>query len=159
VLIDLNTKSRDVINADYRIALGVAARAPFARFLTFQYRFLHESSYIGDEYTLFASLQPSFRGYNVSYEASELHAAIDHRASGLGSGLPQPRISYMRAFAGFRNLYTNGYDGFTGLFEPASPIRLVSQKEYNLGEELYFRGWQPFDQRPDAGWWSRLFAF
>ena len=159
LLIDLNTKSRDVINADYRIALGVAARAPFARFLAFQYRFLHESSHIGDEYALFASPQPSFRRYNVSYEASELYAAIDHRASGLGSGLPQPRISYMRAFVGFRHLYTNGYDGFTGLFEPASPIRLVSQEEYNLGGELYFRGWQLPDQRPDAGWWSRLFAF
>ena len=75
LLIDLNTESRDVINADYRIGLGVAVRAPFARFLAFQYRFSHESSHIGDEYTLFASRQPSFRRYNVSCEANELYAA------------------------------------------------------------------------------------
>ena len=159
LLIDLNTESRDVINADYRIGLGVAVRTPFARFLAFQYRFFHESSHIGDEYTLFASRQPSFRRYNVSYEANELYVAIDHRASPLGSGLPQPRISYMRAFAGFRHLNTDRYDGFTGLFEPVSPVLLVGQNEYHVGGELYFRAWQLPDQRPDAGWWSRLLAF
>ena len=159
VLIDLNTESRDVINADYRIALGVALRVPFAPFLAFQYRFIHESSHIGDEYTLFASLQPGFRRYNVSYEANDLYAAIDHRASQVRSGLAQPFISYMRAFAGFRRLNTDRHDGFTGLFEPASPVLLAAQQEYHVGGELYFRGWQPPEQRADSGWWSRLFAF
>lgn len=159
LLIDLNTKSRDVINADYRIALGVALRTPFARFLAFQYRFLHESSHIGDEYTLFASRQPDFRRYNVSYEANELYLAIDHVTSPLAAGLPQPRISYMRAFAGFRHLTADRYDGFTGLFEPASPLLGIGQNEYHLGGELYFRAWQLSDQSAEAGWWSRLLAF
>ena len=70
LLIDLNTESRDVINADYRIGLGLAVRAPVARFLAFRYQFLHESAHIGDEYTLFASQQPNFRRYNVSFEAN-----------------------------------------------------------------------------------------
>ena len=61
ILVDLNTESRDVINADYRVGLGVAMRLPFAPFLAFQSRFFHESSHIGDEYTLFASRQPEFR--------------------------------------------------------------------------------------------------
>ncbi len=159
LLLDLNTESKDVINADYRIGLGAAARVPFARFLAFRYRFFHESAHIGDEYALFASRQPSFRRYNVSYEAHELYTAVDHRASQSGSGLPQSRISYMRAYAGFRRLNTDRYDGFTGLFEPASPVRLESQNEYHVGGELYFRGWQAPEQRPDASWWSQLFAF
>jgi len=159
LLIDLNTESRDVINADYRIGLGVATRLPFAPFLSFRYSFFHESSHIGDEYTLFASRQPSFRRYNVSYEANELYTAVDHRPSRLESELRPLTISYMRAFGGFRHLHTGGYDGFTGLFEPASPIVLVGQNEYHLGGELYFRGWQAPDQRADAGWWSRMMSF
>ena len=119
LLIDLNTESRDVINADYRIGLGLAVRAPVARFLAFRYQFLHESAHIGDEYTLFASQQPNFRRYNVSFEANELYAAIDH-VSELRPGLPPPRISYMRAFVGFRHLNTDRYAGFNGLFEPAT---------------------------------------
>ena len=132
LLIDLNTESRDVINADYQVGLGVAVRLPFARFLAFPYRFFHESAHIGDEYTLFASPQPSFRRYNISYEANELYAAMDHRAPPFRSGVPQARISYMRAYAGFRRLNTDRYAGFTGLFEPASPILLDDQKEYHV---------------------------
>ena len=159
LLIDLNTESRDVINADYQVGLGVAVRLPFARFLAFQYRFFHESAHIGDEYTLFASPQPSFRRYNISYEANELYAAIDHRAPPFRSGVPQARISYMRAYAGFRRLNTDRYAGFTGLFEPASPILLDDQKEYHVGGEVYLRVWQTPEQREDASWWSRMFSF
>lgn len=41
LLIDLNTESRDVINVDYRVGLGMAMRALIARFLSFRYQFLH----------------------------------------------------------------------------------------------------------------------
>ena len=68
-------------------------------------------------------------------------------------------MSYVRAFTGFRHLHTDGYDGFTGLFEPASPIRLVGENEYHVGGEVYFRGWPMPDERTNSGWWSRLLYF
>ena len=159
LLIDLNTKSRDVINADYRIGMGLALRPPFWSFLALRGRFIHESSHLGDEYSLFASRQAEFRRFNVSYEAAEVYAAVDRPAPGLASGQPQQLISYVRAFAGLRHLYTKGYDGFTGQFEPAGSIFLVSQKEFHVGGEMYFRGWPMPDQRAGAGWWSGLLSF
>jgi len=160
LLLDFNTASSDVINADYRIGGGIAGRFNWLTFLAFRYRFFHESTHIGDEYTLFASLQPGFRRYNISYEAHEIYLSIDHYVTKQRPiKFLNKNVSYMRAYAGTRFLSKDSYDGFTGLFESANPIILTGKNEHQLGGEIFFRGKPAPDELSNDPWLSRLFSF
>jgi hypothetical protein len=159
LLLDWQTASSDAINTDYRIGAGVAFRAPRLRSLAARYRYFHESTHLGDEYTLYASQDTAFRRYNVSYEAHELFVAIDrYRAEDSLSGGLDRALPYARVYGALRQLDTDLYDGFTGLYAPAAPIQLSSKYEAQFGGEVYFRGWPSPMTRPSDTWISRLFA-
>jgi hypothetical protein len=163
LLLDVHTVSFDVMNTDYRIGGGLAMRVPRASFLSVRLRIFHESTHIGDEYTLHASRQPGFRRYNVSYEAGEAFLAIDHHEvwdeAIKPPGLNKPLISYLRAYAGVRRQDKLSYDGFTGTFETSEQVTLASKNDYQFGAEIYFRGWLPPEKRPSASGCSKFFAF
>lgn len=162
LLLDMHTKSSDVINTDYRLGIGIALRAPTVTFIALRYRYFHESTHIGDEYTLYASKKPDFRRYNVSYEAHEIFLSFDHNMSKYdkysGELFNNSLFSYMRFYAGLRHLNKDSYEGFTGLFEPSEPIILSRKDDYQLGGEIYFRASDPPEKRADASWYSRLFS-
>lgn len=161
LLLDMNTASRDVINTDYRFGFGLVGRAPKYTFISARGRLFHESTHIGDEYTLYASKQSAFRRYNVSYEAYEVFLALDHNYIRLDSDgkklIPASSwLSYTRAYVGWRHRKKADYEGFTGLFEPSEPIILTGKDDWEFGGEVYFRGAEPVEMRPDACWCSKL---
>ncbi len=98
-LLDFGAHSNALINADYRIGLGVAGRSlPWnwkgPRF-SWRLKVFHESSHLGDEFVLDALKRDgllaagvvgeggsggevqTFQRYNVGYEALELSASVD----------------------------------------------------------------------------------
>ena len=139
VLLDFDTQSSDVINNDYRLGAGVALRFPGSLgFLSLRYRFFHESSHVGDEFTLSASDFESFRRYNVSYEANELYAAVDHyrEADGLLG------FSYLRLYGGGRVKAKEAlFEDFRDR-DPALALKTADRNEVQVGGELLFKGWE-----------------
>jgi len=131
-------------------------------FIALRYRFFHESTHIGDEYTLFASKIPDFRRYNISYEAHEFFLSFDHNMSTFdknsGELSNNSILAYLRFYAGLRKLNKDSYEGFTGLFQPSEPIILSGKKDYQFGGEIYFRASDPPDKRPDACWCSKFLS-
>ena len=148
VLIDTDQTSNPVMNTDYRIGFGLSGR-PLKAFrpLAFKLHLFHESTHIGDEYVLEATEDPDFRRWNVSYEAVELLASLDHFDPTASWGLP----AYVRAYGGGRRL-TSLFDIFSDFrleydqyvtrdtFGP-TPLLVASQWEAQTGAELYLRAW------------------
>lgn len=79
-LFDLNTRSKDLVNADYRLAVPVDFRSGPVSLEAGVY---HQSSHLGDEFVLRMQNQR----VNFSLEAATLHASLD--------------VSSLRLYAGF----------------------------------------------------------
>ncbi|KAA3609345.1 MAG: DUF1207 domain-containing protein [Calditrichaeota bacterium] len=155
MMLDFYTVSNDVINTDYRVGVGAAMRFPIIHKLSARYRYFHESTHLGDEYTLSASLDPDFRRYNVSYEASELYLALDHYIHDPGHW---GYFSYGRIYGGQRWLNNDSFAGHTGMYGDAEPLLLAEKTELELGVEIVLQGWEAPDKNPDWGWLRRLLA-
>lgn len=178
MLLDFDAPSSAVINTDFRVGGGVSTRLwlPF-NCLSLRYRYFHESTHLGDEYTLLGVSKSEvaqaekgddkFRRYNVSYEAHELYGAIDRYAKWKKALkiplLARPRLSYARAYTGVRRMKHTSYTGVDSSFTSKNidPLLASSKYEYQVGGELFFRGWRPAQakEREGASWLSRLLAF
>ncbi len=151
MLLDFNTLSSDVINTDFRIGGGVAMRLPDKlKNFSLLSKFFHESTHIGDEYTLAASRDTSFHRYNVSYEALELYLAGDHyRAT-----RTRLALEYFRFYAGSRLLTKEArFEEFKGVDE-AQALKTSDRWEFQIGAEVFLRGWLPASaaERQKDGW-------
>lgn len=155
MVLDFMTVSNDIINTDYRVGTGIALRFPFVQKLSMRYRFFHESTHLGDEYTLSASLDPAFRRYNVSYEAHELYLAVDHYIS---TASHWGTLSYTRVYGGNRWLSDDAFPGYTGTYVHAAPLLLAKKNELETGAEFVLLGWKNPDDNPGWGWWRKLLA-
>jgi len=146
MLLDFDTPSSDVINTDFRIGGGLAGR-PLSQLkqLSLRYKFFHESTHIGDEYTLTAVADSAFRRYNVSYEAHELFVAFDHRARRPESLLD---FVYLRLYAGGRRLNTGAFEDFKDKSALRS-LKIKNKNESQLGGEFFLRGWLQPELEPD----------
>ena len=166
-LIDMDTESHDLLNTDFRIGGGVAAR--FAKHLSARVQFLHESTHIGDEYVLGAVEDPAFLRYNVSYEAWEGYLSADrydakHDLDGSISAVPV----YARAYGGGR-LFTSGLTGeFDGMFEAydlgtgqfvPDPLTVANDTEFQFGGELFWDCFRLPQDEPGRSAFSRLTHF
>jgi len=134
MLLDFDTPSADVINTDFRIGAGVAAR-PF-RNVSWRYKFFHESTHIGDEYTLTAAADSLFRRYNVSYEAHELFLAFDHYRR-----QPQNFLDFagLRFYAGGRRLNSQAFEDFRDRRRKRA-LKAKDKNEWQLGGEIFLFG-------------------
>ena len=158
-LVDLSQNSNPVVNTDYRVGFGLSGR-PLRAFrpLAFKLQAFHESTHLGDEYTLNAAEVPAFRRYNVSYEALEALLALDYFDHGGGFWTP----AYVRVYGGGRRL-TSGFDLFSpwkrefeeyvtlDTFGP-DPLLAASQYEIQLGGELFIRSWEADHQSHGHFW-------
>ncbi len=166
-LFDMDTRSHDLLNTDYRVGFGLAAR--FARHLAVRLQVLHESTHIGDEYTLGAIADPDFRRYNVSYEAFEGFVAWD-RYDAILDEFPDRSLSpvYLRVYGGGRLLASleGGYQEFDRMFEAfdlatgqaaPDPLLVGSAWEGNVGGEAF---WDlvPLPDESDGGFLRRLIS-
>jgi hypothetical protein len=134
-----------VINTDYRIGLGAAGRglpglreSTWDRHFSWKFKFFHESTHLGDEYSIAAEQKylngdPAFAGFrriNVSYTAAELFMALDDwRPRSV------PGIEYKRIYGGYRRL--NG-DGYTTDAPPPFTTH-IDKNEFQVGGETYIR--------------------
>ena len=141
MLLDFDAESDSVISMDFRIGGGVSLRLPrWFKNIAFRYKFFHESTHLGDEYALDAvRLFPvDFRRYNVSYEAHDLFASLDHYTPWGKKGLPF-RIAYLRGYGGHRFFTKEGsFPEFNG---QGGPLK-ASDNESQVGAEIYLRGWE-----------------
>jgi len=130
---DMESESKDLINADYFVAIPVAARRDDFSAMA---RILHQSSHLGDEFLLRGSTTQSNR-LNLSYEAVDLILAYD-----IGEA--------WRVYGGGGYLFHR---------EPASLDPWVTQAGIEFeGEHEFARGVRPiaaFDiQMREEGDWS-----
>jgi len=134
MLLDFDTPSSDVINTDFRVGAGVAARPQ--RHFSWRYKFFHESTHIGDEYTLTAVADSLFRRYNVSYEAHESFIAFDHYAR-------QPQqlfdLTGLRFYGGGRRLNSQAFEDF-GARGRQRALKAKDKNEWQLGGETFLFG-------------------
>ncbi|HQV30567.1 MAG TPA: DUF1207 domain-containing protein [Calditrichia bacterium] len=140
VLQDFDAYSSDIINTDYRIGGGAVMRFPASlNFLSLRYRYFHESSHVGDEFTLGASGDDEFRRYNVSYEANEVYLAGDHYANENEGFLT---LSYVRLYGGFRALTKEPlFEDFSDPGEEAA-LKTAGKNESQLGGEVFLQAWR-----------------
>lgn len=134
MLLDFDTPSADVINTDFRIGAGIAAR-PF-RNVSWRYKFFHESTHIGDEYTLTAVVDSLFRRYNVSYEAHEFFLAVEQHARQAQSFFD---FTAGRVYGGGRWLNSQTFEDFRDR-GPQRALKTKDNNEWQLGGELFFLG-------------------
>ena len=124
MLLDFTAPSAAVVNTDFRIGGGLAARLPDpADFVSLRLHGFHESTHLGDEYILLGAPSTDFRGYG-----------------------------------GVRVINNDEFEGVDGEFAPRDSLFTTGDPELQVGGEVFFRGWRPADRRPNASWWSRLFA-
>jgi hypothetical protein len=137
MLLDFDTPSADVINTDFRLGAGIAAR-PFSpvKNLALRLKAFHESTHIGDEYTLTAEAQAAFRRYNVSYEAVELFLAYDYYHQPSQNSWD---FAYARLYGGGRWLNSSVYEDFRDP-SPARALRTKDKNEAQYGGEFFLRG-------------------
>jgi len=147
-LFDMDTRTHDLLNTDYRIGIGVAGR--FANHFSVRLQAFHESTHIGDEYTLGAIENPAFRRYNVAYEAYEGYLAVDRYDAVLDEFPDRSfRPVYARAYVGGRKFvnfqdrqagFDREFDAFDfGTGQPApEPLRAGSVWEGQVGGELFW---------------------
>lgn len=138
MLLDLSAPSADVINTDFRIGGGLAARLPGRwRNISVRYKFFHESTHIGDEYVLTAVADSAFHRYNVSYEAHEVFMAIErYRPEANGRW----NLSCRRAYAIGRVLTKDGtFEDFKDQSK-AKALKTRNRTELQLGGEIFLRG-------------------
>jgi len=151
-LLDFSAQSNALINADYRIGLGVAGRSlPWSwkgRRFSWRLKLLHESSHLGDEFVLdalkrdgllaaevvggggSAGGERAFQRYNVGYEALEFYASVDQYARG-----------YWRLYWGGRFLNHTRYEAEPLKYRDAAlnaPLRAKAQ-EAQAGAEYFAR--------------------
>ena len=75
----LRFADRDIVNSDFGFGGGLRFRGwGWAQRFSGRFRWKHESTHLGDEYTFEASSAGTLRRYNVSTEAVELFLAIDN---------------------------------------------------------------------------------
>ncbi len=134
MLLDFDTPSADVINTDFRVGVGIAARP--LRNVSWRYKFFHESTHIGDEYTLTAVVDSLFRRYNVSYEAHEIFLAADRQAR-----QPQNLFDFAawRFYGGGRRLNSQAFEDFRGRGQQRA-LKTKDKNEWQLGGEIFWLG-------------------
>lgn len=147
MLLDFNTISSDVLNTDFRFGGGVSSRLPFRGFwknLTVRIKYFHESTHIGDEFTLGAVADSSFRRYNVSYQAAEFFMAFN-RFFPKSTRLWQ--LSNFRFYGGYRYLGDGIFLSKEPLFDDfrkpgrKDALKLGSRHEIQLGAEVFVKAW------------------
>lgn len=150
MLLDFDTPSADVINTDFRFGAGVAARplSPVKN-LALRLKAFHESTHIGDEYTLSAEAQSAFRRYNVSYEAAELFLAYDYYRQ--QSKNPWD-FAYVRFYGGGRWLNSGVYEDFRDQ-NFAKALKTKDKNEAQYGGEFFLRG-SPLPSGENCSSWS-----
>jgi len=138
MLLDLSAPSADVINTDFRMGGGLAARLPAKwRDISVRYKFFHESTHIGDEYILAAMADSAFHRYNVSYEAHEVYTAIERYRPEANNRCD---LSYRRVYAIGRLLTKDGaFEDFKDQSK-ANALKTRNRTELQLGGEIFLRG-------------------
>lgn len=134
MLLDFDTPSADVINTDFRVGAGIASR-PW-RNVSWRYKFFHESTHIGDEYTLTAVVDSLFQRYNVSYEAHEFFLAVDQHAR-----QPQNLFDFAagRVYGGGRWFNAQTFEDFRSR-GPQRALKTKDNNEWQLGGEFFLLG-------------------
>jgi len=105
-------------------------------------KYFHESTHIGDEFTLGAVTDSLFSRYNVSYQAAELYMACDRSFSSSSNPL---RLSYFRMYSGYRylgdeiKLNEEPYFDDYKVRGRADGLKLKSRHEIQLGGEVFFK--------------------
>ncbi len=147
MLLDFNAQSSDVINTDFRFGAGVSSRLPFGSFwknITLRAKYFHESTHIGDEFTLGAVTDTLFSRYNVSYQAAELFLAYDRSFSSSSNRLIS---SYFRMYSGYRYIGDGIFLNKEPQFDDykvkgfAKALKLDSRYEIQLGAEVFLKAW------------------
>jgi hypothetical protein len=88
---DFKDESAPIVDTDYRFGSMLKAEYGLSDRTSLNLRFVpwaHESTHLGDEYTIHASRSPSFERVNVSYEYWSYSISVGHRfpASSLDPG-------------------------------------------------------------------------
>jgi hypothetical protein len=105
VIEDFKDVSNPIVDTDYRFGFMIKFQKAFDK-LRFGVRFVpwnHESTHLGDEYTLLASSDPKFERINVSYENWEYGASVE------GEGLFNQGDSWKLRTGGRKPWGSDGY--------------------------------------------------
>ena len=128
-IFDMESESKDLINADYFVAIPVAFRRDDVSAVA---RVLHQSSHLGDEFLLRGTTSQSNR-VNLSYEAADLLLSYDigeaWRVYGGGGYL------FHREPAGLDPWVTQVGIEFEGEHELARGIRPIAAFDLQMREE------------------------
>jgi hypothetical protein len=133
MLEDFKDESNPIVDTDYRFGMMAKAQVGLAQNWTLSIRFVpwaHESTHLGDEYTIFASADPAFERINVSYEYREYGISLERAF---------PRSSLLTLRHGGISLW--GSDGYYSdhLLESNVPTLSVSRKNYEPSFGVEYR--------------------
>jgi hypothetical protein len=139
VIEDFKDPSAPIVDTDYRFGFMAKFQRRFDKF-RLGLRFVpwnHESTHLGDEYTIFASEDPAFERINVSYENWEYGVSLE------GEGLFSEGDTWKARHGGRRPWGGDGYysDHLLGSDEKTLTPS-VANFEPSLGVEYRFDEWR-----------------
>lgn len=139
VIEDFKDPSAPIVDTDYRFGFMVKFQRRFEKF-RLGLRFVpwnHESTHLGDEYTIFASEDPAFERINVSYENWEYGVSLE------GEGLFSDGDTWKARHGGRQPWGSDGYysDHLLGS-DDRTLTPSVANFEPSLGVEYRFSEWR-----------------
>ena len=139
VIEDFKDTSNPIVDTDYRFGFMLKFQKRFEN-LQLGLRFVpwnHESTHLGDEYTILASRDPAFERINVSYENWEYGVSLE------GGGLFTDGDSWKARTGGRKPWGKDGYysDHLLGSEEPTLTPS-IANFEPSIGGEYRFDEWR-----------------
>ena len=148
---DFKDESNPIINTDYRFSGMVKTQAALREGLQLggRFQFGHESTHLGDEFTLGAQKDPTFQRVNVSYEYWEWGASAEWR---LGSAPEHHLIARLGGIGLFDD--EKGFYSETLLFpEGGTLLPSVRNYETTVGVEWTLNNLTDNDRALLGGYW------
>jgi hypothetical protein len=135
VIEDFEDESNPIVDTDYRFGTMLKFQAGLPKQWTLSARFVpwaHESTHLGDEYTILAQRKPGFERVNVSYEYKEYGISFERDFGASSDGLVTLRHG---------GIWLWGDDGYYSnhLLGDPTPTLSASQKNYEPSAGFEYR--------------------
>lgn len=132
---DFKDESAPIVDTDYRFGLMTKLQYGMGESTWLGVRFVpwaHESTHLGDEYTIAASRRPDFDRINVSFEYFEYGLSVEHT---LGADV----LHLIGRTGGIQVLGDDGYYS-NHLLEDDTPVLSASRRNFELSLGFEARG-------------------